>query len=181
MLRTFAYLLSVVIIALVAAGCSSATPRPVAATVFAAPGAAKVGNAAPDFILEKLNGGTIDTRATRGHPLIVHFWASWCQPCRDEALRLETAAEKYRSKGLEILALTNESEQSEVARFVRERDLSFTILLDPDSTVFDAYRVTGIPASFFVDANGVIRSVVPGPLASSTLDADVAGILAPIP
>lgn len=137
----------------------------------------KEGKPAPDFILENLTGEKIDSAQMRGGPVLVHFWASWCQPCRDEVHRLETAARSYRSRGFEILAITNESDRGEVGQFVREQDLSFQILLDPTNTVFDAYRVTGIPTSFFIDADGVIRAYSPGPLTTANLESNLIKIL----
>lgn len=138
---------------------------------------AKEGNRATDFVMEGLNGEKIDSSRLRGHPILIHFWASWCQPCREESRRIEAAARAYRSAGLVILAVTNETDRREVARFAREQNLSFPILFDPDSMIFDQYRVIGIPTSFFVDTNGIIRIIVNGPMTASDLEADLAKIL----
>lgn len=140
---------------------------------------AKEGNPAPDFVLESLTGQAVDSSQYRGRPILVHFWATWCQPCRDEVKRLEAAAEAYRSKGFEILALTNETDRNEVAKFVREQNLSFLIVFDPSNIVFDQYRVTGLPSSFLVDGDGIIRKVVPGPFTTASLELELTQIFTP--
>lgn len=138
---------------------------------------AKAGNPATDFVLENLNGERVESSQFRGHPILIHFWASWCQPCREESRRIEAAGRASRSAGLVILAVTNETDRGEIARFAREQNLSFPILFDPDSVVFDQYRVIGIPTSYFVDTSGVIRTIVTGPMTASDLERDIAKIL----
>ncbi len=170
--------IAMLIILLLAVGCSNQTqPTSLAPASNPLRWLAKEGNPAPDFTLESLTGQTIDSSQYRGRPILVHFWATWCQPCRDEVKRLEAAEKSYRSKGFEILALTNETDRDEVAKFAREQNLSFPILFDPNNTVFDAYRVTGIPTSFLVDVNGIIRQVVSGSFTTSSLDLALGQIL----
>ncbi len=178
-MRSIKYVAWLVIL-LAAAGCSKPS-QPVSPVPSSNPvrWLAKEGNPAPDFNLESLTGQMIDSSQYRGRPILVHFWATWCQPCRDEAKRLEAAEKSYRSKGFEILALTNETDRTEVAKFVREQNLSFPILFDPNNTVFDQYRVTGLPSSFLVDANGIIRKVVVGPFTTASLELELTQLFIP--
>lgn len=169
-------LLSILLLA--ATGCSlQSQPSFSAATLRVARFPAKEGNRATDFVVEGLDGQKIDSSLLRGHPILIHFWASWCQPCREESRRIETAARAYRAAGLVILAVTNETDRREVAQFAREQNLSFPILFDPSSVVFDQYRVIGIPTSYFVDTNGIIRTIVAGPMTAADLEHDLAKIL----
>ncbi len=169
----------VILLALLAVtGCGiQHKPAALVATLSSVRWPATAGNPANDFVSESSTGEQVDSSRWRGHPILIHFWASWCQPCREESRLLDGVARTYRSTGFEILAVTNEKDRGEVARFVREKNLSFPILFDPDSAVFDQYRVIGIPTSFFVDASGVIRVVVPGPLTASELQLGLTKIL----
>jgi len=139
------------------------------------------GEPAPDFALPDLDGTVVRLSDLRGKPVLVNFWATWCGPCKREMPDIQQA---YAQAGGEfvVLAVNAEGTSSELARrlardFRDELDLTFPILLDsPDSDVFNQYRLTGLPDSFFVDRNGVIQEIVVGPLSKKTL-ADKLGAL----
>ncbi len=174
--RRISVLLSIILLA--ATGCNLPSQQVSSATVLnPVRWRIKEGTRATDFVMEGLNGEKIDSSRLRGHPILILFWASWCQPCREESRRIEAAARAYRSTGLVILAVTNETDRSEVARFAREQNLSYPILFDPGSVIFDQYRVLGIPTSYFVDASGIVRAVVDGPMSTADLDLNFAKIL----
>ena len=123
----------------------------------------KVGSLAPDFSLRALGGTTVTLSALRGHPVMINFWATWCIACREEAPELEIALRTFGPKGLVILGIDDFSNDKlpDVQKYVSDYKLSFDILLD-DGKAFDAYRVPGLPTSFFVDKDGVIRQLVMG-------------------
>lgn len=135
-----------------------------------------VGATAPTFALANLGGERVDLRALRGSPLVLNFWATWCEPCRTEMPLLQSHYEAGRSAGLRILAINFDEPEPLVRSFVDELGLTFDILLDPGAYVQDLYRVRGYPTTFFVDARGVIRGHKVGAMESLELEAFLADI-----
>jgi peroxiredoxin len=114
---------------------------------------------APDFILPGLNGTPVRLSDHRGNVVLLNFWATWCPPCRAEMPSIEKLYQLYRERGLTILAISNDvSGRSVVEPFVRERGLTFPILLNPEGDVFAQYGVRGLPTSYVLDRRGRIVS-----------------------
>ncbi|OGB95811.1 MAG: hypothetical protein A2Z31_04825 [candidate division NC10 bacterium RBG_16_65_8] len=113
----------------------------------------------PEFILPDLGGTPIRLSDHRGKVVLLNFWATWCPPCRAEMPSMETLYQVYRGRGLAILAISNDvSGKSAVEPFVRERGLTFPILLNPEGDVFAQYGVRGLPTSYLVDRRGRVVS-----------------------
>jgi peroxiredoxin len=125
-----------------------------------APGrAAEPGQEAPDFTLPDLASGRpvrlADYRDRR--TVLVNFWATWCEPCREELPTLERLA-RERAGVLEVLAVNLDAVgPGRVRAFVRELGLTFRVLLDPRQAVPRLYRVRGLPSSVLVDRDGRVR------------------------
>lgn len=129
-----------------------------------------VGEKAPDFTLEDLEGNAVSLSNFRGQPVIVNFWASWCGPCEIEMPALQEAYEARRETGLEVLAVNREEPAAVVdAFFYDQLALSFTPLLDTEATVADLYRVFNLPTTFFIDETGTITAVHRGPLTENQI------------
>lgn len=113
---------------------------------------------APDFSLPLLDGGgRASPGELRGQVVYLSFWASWCEPCRQEMPYLAQLWERHRDEGFHVLAI-NVDEDVELARaFVEEYKIQFPVLLDTDKAVSSSYRVPGFPTHFIVDRNGRIR------------------------
>jgi peroxiredoxin len=106
-----------------------------------------------DFTLKDLSGKTWSLADLRGKVVMVNFWATWCPPCRKEMPDLETLYERLGSQGLVILGISDE-EVAKVEPFIRERKVTFPILLDPGRKVNEAFIVEGIPKTFVYDRDG---------------------------
>jgi peroxiredoxin len=106
-----------------------------------------------DFTLSDLSGKTWKFAELRGKVVLVNFWATWCPPCRKEMPDLETLYERFGSKGFVVLGISDE-ELAKVEPFIRERNVSFPVLLDPGRKVNDLFVVDGIPKSFVYDREG---------------------------
>jgi peroxiredoxin len=106
-----------------------------------------------DFTLKDLSGKTWTFSELRGKVVLVNFWATWCPPCRKEMPDLEALYERFGSKGLVVLGISDE-EAAKVEPFIRERKVSFPVLLDPGRKVNDLFVVEGIPKSFVYDREG---------------------------
>ncbi|MER3419061.1 MAG: TlpA family protein disulfide reductase [Chloroflexota bacterium] len=134
------------------------------------PLAPKVGQPAPDFALWSLDGQTVRLSDLRGRVVLINFWATWCGPCRAEMPEIEAVYRESKEQDFVVLAINEENASLEEARklardFRDELDLTFPILLDgPDGQVFRQYRLYGLPSSFIVDRDGIIRTVRFGPL-----------------
>ena len=138
------------------------------------PGAPQKGQPAPDFALRSLDGQVIRLSELRGHTVLVNFWATWCGPCRAEMPDLQAVYEQHKDD-LVLLAVNVEGTSAEEAQrlardFRDELGLTFPILLDsPDGAVFHQYKLKGLPDSFFVDRDGILREVSFGPMSRGTI------------
>lgn len=126
--------------------------------------APSVGAPAIAFDLKSLDGKSVGLASFRGKPLVLNFFASWCDPCRDEMPLINELASKAANDGYSVLGIAVEDSRAAVSEFAKETNLVFPIALDLNSTVKRAYRIFGPPATFFIDGQGVIRDVVLGPI-----------------
>jgi peroxiredoxin len=107
----------------------------------------------PGFSLQDLSGKTWKFSDLRGKVVLINFWATWCPPCRKEMPDLETLYQRFNSKGFVVLGISDE-ESVKVAPFIKERNVSFPVLLDPGRKVNEMFVVEGIPKSFIYDREG---------------------------
>ncbi|MEX1018423.1 MAG: redoxin domain-containing protein [Litorilinea sp.] len=134
-----------------------------------------IGRIAPDFELVTLDGTTLQLHELRGTPVVLNFWATWCGPCQRELPALQAAAERYADRVL-ILGI-DQGEAGEVVQpYVDEMGLTFPIPLDSDMVVGRLYNVQGLPTTYFVDADGVVRHLWLGEMNSITLAEGIAEI-----
>jgi peroxiredoxin len=122
------------------------------------------GSPAISFELKSLDGKPVGLANFRGKPLVMNFFASWCDPCRDEMPLINELASKAARDGYNVLGIAVEDGRAAVTEFAKETKLVFPIALDLNSTVKRAYRIFGPPATFFIDGQGIIRDVVLGPI-----------------
>jgi thiol-disulfide isomerase/thioredoxin len=118
------------------------------------------------FELRTLDGKAISLESFRGKPLVMNFFASWCDPCREEMPLINELAAQSGNKGYSVLAIAVEDSRAAVTEYAKESKLTLPIALDLNSKVKRAYRIFGPPATFFIDDQGIIRDIIIGPLTS---------------
>lgn len=111
-----------------------------------------------------LGGGRLDLNAYLGQtPLVLNFWASWCGPCGSEAELLERFFQQFSGR-VAFVSVNVQDPSASAWAFVKRYGLSFPVVQDANADVAWAYRVTGLPTTFFIDARGRILFVHQGPL-----------------
>ena len=151
-------------------------PNPVASAYLlrsAVPGL-QVGQQAPEltgttdagaaFQLTDLDGRTVRLADLRGRVVWLNFWASWCPPCQAETPTLRDMDRAYRDRGLSLIAVEVQQTVEEGRSYAAKYGLDYAIGADVSAAIFRTYRVFALPTQFFIDRDGVIRSVVNGPL-----------------
>ncbi|WP_082233953.1 thiol-disulfide oxidoreductase ResA [Halobacillus massiliensis] len=129
------------------------------------------GEEAPDFELKKFGSDeTIALSDLRGKGVMINFWATYCEPCKDEMPYMEEVYPKYKEKGVEILAINLDTSDLVVQRFLDKYGLSFPILHDKNGQVMDQYNVGQIPSTLFINPDGEVENHVVGPLTLEKLE-----------
>ncbi len=137
----------------------------------------RIGEAAPDFTLQDPSGSSVSLSGFRGHPVFLNFWASWCPPCRSEMPDLQALSQEYADRGLTVLGVNMEEDTAPVVRYANTLGLTFPVVLDRNGSVSTRYNVTGLPTSYVLDQDGVIRAMNIGPLTPKGLRAKLASVL----
>lgn len=106
---------------------------------------------APDFELELLDGGTLTSDELKGEPVVLNFWASWCEPCREEMPAFERMWRRYQDAGIRIVGVNIQDSKEGAAGFLEEVPVSYPIALDPAGDLASELGVRGLPQTFFID------------------------------
>ncbi|MPZ99816.1 MAG: redoxin domain-containing protein [Dehalococcoidia bacterium] len=134
-----------------------------------------VGEPAPDFALEDPDGDVRRLSDFRGQTVVLNFWATWCGPCRQEMPEFQALYQEREAAGdLVILAVNEEEPPGHARGFFEEFDLTFPMLLDRQGEVGRHYQLPGLPATYFIDAEGIIRQRTLGPVFGGLLEEGVA-------
>ena len=127
--------------------------------------AVEPGDAAPGAPLPRLTGSGEGSIADyRGQWVLVNFWASWCDPCREESPALESFHRRYRDRGFTVLGIDTRDLSGDGLAFVREFGLTYPHLRDGDGDAAEDYGTTGVPESFLIDPEGIVRLLRRGPV-----------------
>lgn len=127
------------------------------------------GREAPAFRLGTTDGQTLALSDLRGQLVLVNFWASWCIPCREEAPMLAKAARDYGGRGLRVVGVLYQDDAEGARKFEAEYGLTYQTVLDPDGRTAIDFGVLGIPESFLIDQDGIVRDRQIGPYTAEEL------------
>jgi cytochrome c biogenesis protein CcmG, thiol:disulfide interchange protein DsbE len=132
---------------------------------------------APALPLEHLSGSTVTLAALRGRPVLVSFWASWCEPCEHEAPVLERFARSLHGKATLVGVNWEDLSLANARKFIRTYGWTFPNLRDPGGNVGRDYGMTGgPPVTFVIDSSGHLRAQLRGPQTQQTLDRALASV-----
>ncbi|MGM0593795.1 MAG: protein disulfide oxidoreductase [Pseudomonadota bacterium] len=117
-----------------------------------------VSGRAPLFTAETIQGEAFDLRQLRGQPSVIHFWATWCPVCELEQGTIDSLAADYPF----ISVAMQSGEPAEVVAYLDEQGVDYPVVNDPDGVMARRYGVSGVPATFILDAGGEVRFVTRG-------------------
>jgi peroxiredoxin len=135
-------------------GCSQKPARPWTGSLF------------PEFVLPAADDTMHDSREYAGRPLLINFWATWCPPCRREMADLDALNGTLGRNGLQLLAISVDSDRNLVREYLRREGFGFTVLIDRDQQWSAlALGIPGFPTTYLVGKDGIIRDAWVGPRA----------------
>lgn len=133
------------------------------------PIAPEVNAIAPLFERSDLYGQLIRLSDLRGAPVIINFWATWCEPCRIEMPVLQTLYEARKAEGLRILAVNLGESPDKIRDWQATLGLTYDMLVDEQQLVAALYYLRGQPSTYVVSPNGIITQIFYGPASESAL------------
>ena len=116
-----------------------------------------VGQPVPDFTLTGLDGKEVQLSQYKGYAVLLNFWATWCDPCKQEMPLLQSYQKKY-GPDLIVLGVNYGEGKVVVKSFLDQNGITFPIVLDETGQIGSAYQIAGFPTSFFIDRSGILRS-----------------------
>jgi peroxiredoxin len=126
------------------------------------PGGPRVGQPAADFQLSDLKGQKVSLSSTKGKPVLLNFWATTCQPCRNEMPFLQAIYNDWADKGLVLLEINMGETSSTVSDYLQSNNLNLPILLDTEMDVAGKYSVQYIPTTYLINKDGIIQNKIIG-------------------
>lgn len=120
---------------------------------------AAVGRPVPPFEAVLLDGKSIGASQLKGRVVLIDFWASWCDPCREEMPELNTLYRELKAKGVEIIGVSIDRDRENVDAFLKKHPVLFPVIHDKDKDIADDFKPRAMPTAFILDQEGVVRHV----------------------
>lgn len=140
-----------------------------------------IGELVPRYATISLDGDSVSLEGLEGKVVLLNIWATWCHPCRTEIPQLRALHAQYQQQGLELVGISVDTDGTDdaIRSFMRDFDMTFPIWRDPDERISTQFRVVGVPATFLIDRQGVLRWRMTGPIApgDTSLSAAIARAL----
>jgi len=112
---------------------------------------------APDFTLHDVDGEKFELEEARGRWVFLHFWASWCGPCREEMPAIQKLADAVKSEQFQIVMINTAEDEDTIFEFLAAIDVELNSLMDVDGMVTEAWKPRGLPTTFLISPKGQIR------------------------
>ena len=137
-----------------------------------------IGEPAPEIELPPLDGGAEKSLADwRGQVVVLNYWASWCEPCREESPLLERWHQRLKKQNATVLGVNALDVTSDAKDFIAEYGLTYPHLRDKDGSTQEDFGITGYPETFVIDRDGRIAAAVTGPVDDEFMREEVAPLL----
>jgi cytochrome c biogenesis protein CcmG, thiol:disulfide interchange protein DsbE len=137
----------------------------------------KVGQPAPAFSLPTIDGRTLTLASLRGKPVYLNFYATWCEPCNEEAPVIGKLSEKYRTRGLTVLGVNELEDPQKAKEFLTKYHLAYSAVIDGDGKMGKDYGAIGLPVHIFIDRGGVVKTYRLGEMNRDEIESAIKGIL----
>jgi thiol-disulfide isomerase/thioredoxin len=145
----------------------------------------RLDEAAPDFLLRDASGKELSLAALRGRPVILHFWATWCEPCREELPALEATARHLADSGVVLVAVAIDVEMdvARIQRYAQDLGMTLPVYLAREGDISERYWSWGVPVTYLIDPAGLIvaRSLGPRDWTSASMHTLIAQFVASAP
>lgn len=140
-------------------------------------GGPKPGAAAPDFTLQSLDGKTVRLTDFRGKAVLLNFWATWCEPCKQEIPHFVDLQNRYSSQGVQILGISMDDSEPPVRTFQKEFKVNYPLAVGSAKLADQYVGILGLPITFVIDASGriVVRHI--GATDASVIEGEVKKLL----
>jgi peroxiredoxin len=126
----------------------------------------------PDITLTSRQGETFRLSDMKGHIIFLNFWATWCEPCRDEMPALQQLQDEQAANGVQVVAVTDPTygqTEEDIAAFIERYNLTLTIALSSDPAVYNTFGIVALPITFIIDWQGTVRYRHIGPLTAEDM------------
>ena len=125
-------------------------------------------NKLPEKLIDRiqlvdLEGNNIDLKQYQGKTIFLNYWATWCKPCRDEMPSMEALNKAMAGQPFQMLSIVFNDDLDMANSFARRLGATFPVLANPGSELTEAYMITGVPETFLIDADGILRHKFIGP------------------
>lgn len=136
------------------------------------------GMVAPAFQTVQPDGAAVDFPAAfAGKPVVLRFWADWCKFCEPEMKLIDTLRQRHAARGLTVLAVNAGQDKAAVAAFMRKLDVGYPAALDENSKIAKSYGVVGLPTTYLIDGQGIVRGKIVGEADAAMFERHVQALL----
>lgn len=130
----------------------------------------QAGEEAPNFVLPTLQGDKVQLSELRGTGVVLNFWGSWCEPCKDEMPDLEKSYQTFKDQGVTVIGVNIGETDVAIKSFQDRYKINFPIAMDQRKEITQLYGIGPIPTTYFIDKNGIVKKIIiGGPMSEQTI------------
>lgn len=128
------------------------------------PQMAVVDSNAPEITVNDSSGKTDNLSELKGSVVFINFWATWCEPCREEMPSIQKLYNQFKNeKGFRMITILVKDDYQKALAYLKENNYGFPVLMDNNGKTAASYGITGVPETYIVDKNGILKEKIIGP------------------